>query len=83
MTSQETINFVEDKINYILTKWDDFPSEMKPKVRLELMSVFISFVGALNDKPLNNKPLNNKPLNNKPLNKKHLNDKHVIGIHLC
>ena len=50
-----------------------FPSEMKPKVRLELMSIFISFVGALDDKPLNNKPLNNKPLNNK----------HVIGIHLC
>ena len=78
MTSQETINFVEDIINYILTKWDAFPSEIKPKVRLELMSVFISFVGALDDKPLNNKPLNNKPLNNKPLN-----DKHVIGIHLC
>ena len=46
MTSQETMNFVENIIKNILTKWDTIPLDMKDKMRDELMSVFISFVGA-------------------------------------
>ena len=56
MTSQETINFVEDIINYVLTKWDAMPFDMRRRVRYELMSVFISFVGE------NNNTLNNKQI---------------------
>ena len=54
MTSQETMNFVENIIKNILTKWDTVPPDMKDKMRDELMSVFISFVGE------NNKALKNK-----------------------
>ena len=54
MTSQETMNFVENIIKNILTKWDTIPPDMKDKMRDELMSVFISFVGE------NNKALKNK-----------------------
>ena len=48
MRSQETINFVEDIINYVLTKWDAMQFDMRRRVRYELMSVFISFVGENN-----------------------------------
>ena len=54
MTSQETMTFVENIIKNILTKWDTIPPDMKDKMRDELMSVFISFVGE------NNKALKNK-----------------------
>ena len=54
MTSQETIDFVEDSVKTILSRWDTVPLDMKDKMRDELMSVFISFVGE------NNKALKNK-----------------------
>ena len=44
MMSQETIDFVEDIVKTILSRWDTL--DMKDKMRDELMSVFISFVGA-------------------------------------
>ena len=44
--SQETIDFVEDIVKTILSRWDNIPLDMKDKMRDELMSVFISFVGA-------------------------------------
>ena len=46
MTSQETIDFVEDIFKTILSRWDTIPLDMKDKMRDELMSVFNSFVGA-------------------------------------
>ena len=44
--SQETIDFVEDIVKTILSRWDNIPIDMKDKMRGELMPVFISFVGA-------------------------------------
>ena len=58
MTSQETIDFVEDIVKTILSRWDTIPLDMKDKTRDELMSVFISFVGAFVGE--NNKALKNK-----------------------
>ena len=46
MMSQETIDFVEDIVKIILSRWDTIPLDMKDKMRDELMSVFISFVGS-------------------------------------
>ena len=65
--SQETIDFVEDIVKAILSRWDNIPIDMKDKMRDELMSVFISFVGAFvgEDKT------------------EMLKNKQVIGIHLC
>ena len=68
MASQETMDFVKNIIKNILSKWESLPLDMRDKMRDELMSVFITFVGALDDKPLNDKPLN---------------DKQIVGIHLC
>ena len=67
MMSQETIDFVEDIVKTILSRWDNIPIDMKDKMRDELMSVFISFVGAFvgEDKT------------------EMLKNKQVIGIHLC
>ena len=56
MASQEAMNFVEDIIKNILTKWESLPLDMRDKMRDELMSCFISFVGN------NNKPLENKQI---------------------
>ena len=53
MMSQETIDFVEDIVKTILSRWDTL--DMKDKMRDELMSVFISFVGAGDNKTLKNK----------------------------
>ena len=53
MTSQETIDFVEDIVKIILSRWDTL--DMKDKMRDELMSVFISFVGAGDNKTLKDK----------------------------
>ena len=50
MMSQETIDFVEGIVKIILSRWDTL--DMKDKMRDELMSVFISFVGAGDNKPL-------------------------------
>ena len=58
MTSQETIDFVEDIVKTILSRWDTIPLDMKDKMKDELMSVFISFVGAFLGE--NNKALTNK-----------------------
>ena len=51
--SQETIDFVEDIVKTILSRWDTL--DMKDKMRDELMSVFISFVGAGDNKTLKDK----------------------------
>ena len=56
MASQEAMNFVEDIIKNILTKWESLPLDMRDKMRDELLSVFISFVGE-NKKPLENKQI--------------------------
>ena len=53
MMSQETIDFVEDIVKIFLSRWDTL--DMKDKMRDELMSVFISFVGAGDNKTLKNK----------------------------
>ena len=53
MMSQETIDFVEDIVKIILSRWDTL--DMKDKMRDELMSVFISFVGAGDNKTLKDK----------------------------
>ena len=50
----KNINFIEDIIKNILTKWDGIPLDMRGRIRDELMSVFISFVGE------NNKTFNDK-----------------------
>ena len=52
MASQETMDFVKNIIKNILSKWESLPLDMRDKMRDELMSVFITFVGALDDKPL-------------------------------
>ena len=57
MMSQETIDFVEDIVKTILSRWDTIPLDMKDKMRDELMSVFISFIGAFVD---DNKVLKDK-----------------------
>ena len=44
--SQETIDFVEDIVKTILSRWECLPVHLRDKMRDELMSVFISFVGA-------------------------------------
>ena len=46
MTSQETMDFVKNIITNILSKWESLPLDMRDKMRDELMSVFIPFVGA-------------------------------------
>ena len=46
MMSQETIDFVEDIVKTILSGWESLPVYLRDKMRDELMSVFISFVGA-------------------------------------
>ena len=46
MMSQETIDFVEDIVKTILSRWECLPVHLRDKLRVELMSVFISFVGA-------------------------------------
>ena len=46
MMSQETIDFVEDFVKTILSRWECLPVHLRDKMRVELMSVFISFVGA-------------------------------------
>ena len=53
MMSRETIDFVEDIVKTILSRWDTL--DMKDKMRDELRSVFISFVGAGDNKTLKNK----------------------------
>ena len=57
MASQETMDFVKNIIKNILSKWESLPLDMRDKMRDELMSVFITFVGALNDNPLNDKQI--------------------------
>ena len=44
--SQETIDFVEDIVKTILSRWESLLVHLRDKMRDELMSVFISFVGA-------------------------------------
>ena len=56
MASQETMDFVKDIIKNILSKWESLPLDMRDKMRDELMSCFISFVGN-NKKPLENKQI--------------------------
>ena len=51
--SQETIDFVENIVKIILSRWDTL--DMNDKMRDELMSVFISFVGAGDNKTLKDK----------------------------
>ena len=46
MMSQETIDFVEGIVKTILSRWESLPVHLRDKMRDELMSVFISFVGA-------------------------------------
>ena len=46
MMSQETIDFVEDIVKAILSRWESLPVHLRDKMSDELMSVFISFVGA-------------------------------------
>ena len=67
MMSQETIDFVEDIVKTILFRWECLPVHLRDKMRVELMSVFISFVGDFvgEDKT------------------EILKNKQVIGIHLC
>ena len=67
MMSQETIDFVEDIVKTILSRWDNIPIDMKDKMRDELMPVFISFVGASVGEHKTEM----------------LKNKQVIGIHLC
>ena len=57
MMSQETIDFVEDIVKTILSRWESLPVHLRDKMRDELMSVFISFVGAFVD---DNKALKDK-----------------------
>ena len=45
MASQETMDFVKDIIKNILNKWESLPLDVRDKMRDELMSVFITFVG--------------------------------------
>ena len=45
MASQETMDFVKNIIKNILSKWESLPLDMRDKMRDELMSVFIIFVG--------------------------------------
>ena len=45
MASQETMDFVKDIIKNILSRWESLPLDMRDKMRDELMSVFITFVG--------------------------------------
>ena len=52
MMSQETIDFVEDIVKTILSRWESLPVHLRDKMRVELMSVFISFVGAGDNKTL-------------------------------
>ena len=47
MMSQETIDFVGDIVKTFLSRWECLPVHLRDKMRVELMSVFISFVGAL------------------------------------
>ena len=49
MASQETMDFVKNIIKNILSKWESLPLDMRDKMRDELMSVFITFVGAFVD----------------------------------
>ena len=67
MMSQETIDFVEDIVKTILSRWDNILIDTKDNMRDELMPAFISFVGAFvgEDKM------------------EMLKNKQVIGIHLC
>ena len=53
--SQETIDFVEDIVKTILSRWESLPVHLRDKMRVELMSVFISFVGAGDNKTLKDK----------------------------
>ena len=53
--SQETIDFVEDIVKTILSRWESLPVHLRDKMRDELMSVFISFVGAGDNKTLKDK----------------------------
>ena len=53
--SQETIDFVEDIVKTILSRWECLPVHLRDKMRDELMSVFISFVDAGDNKTLKNK----------------------------
>ena len=55
MMSQETIDFVEDNVKTILSRWESLPVHLRDKMRDELMSVFISFVGAGDNKALKDK----------------------------
>ena len=48
--SQETIDFVEDIVKTILSRWESLPVHLRDKMKVELMSVFISFVGAGDNK---------------------------------
>ena len=57
MMSQETIDFVEDIVKTILSRWECLPVHLRDDMRDELMSVFISFVDAFVD---DNKALNDK-----------------------
>ena len=45
IASQETMDFVKNIIKNILSKWESLPLDMRDKMRDELMSVFITFVG--------------------------------------
>ena len=45
MASQETMDFVKNIIKNILSKWESLPLDMRDKMRDELMSCFITFVG--------------------------------------
>ena len=57
MASQETMDFVKNIIKNILSKWESLPLDIRDKMRDELMSVFITFVGALDDTPLKDKQI--------------------------
>ena len=43
MMSQETINFVEDIVKTILSRWESLPVYLRDKMTVELMSVFFFF----------------------------------------
>ena len=58
MMSQETIDFVEDIVKTILSRWESLPVHLRDKMRDELMSVFISFVGAGENKTLKDRQVN-------------------------
>ena len=53
--SQETIDFVEGIVKTILSRWESLPVHLRDKMRDELMSVFISVVGAGDNKTLKDK----------------------------